>query len=96
MNASVVISSVYSMKWLEADDVIMWKAGRSSYWKNDSVSKNKYYVGFTRSRNNLIICQNEWRFWPYNVPDDLYNVRNLDSEQWSEEDDDGEDRGFPF
>jgi superfamily I DNA and RNA helicase len=98
MRASIIISSIYSMKWLEADDVIIWKIWWSEWWKNDSLSKNKYYVGFTRSRNNLIICQNNWRFWPYDVPENLYKIKKRDKIEPTEVDEDEYDEyeDLPF
>ena len=77
MNASVIITTIFSMKWLEADDIIMRNYWKNSWWWNDSTSKNRYYVWFTRSRNNLIICQYETNFWPYDVPSDLYTLKDF-------------------
>ena len=75
MNASVLITTIQSMKWLEADDIIMWKMWLSAWWSLETFSRNMYYVWFTRSRDNLIICQKDESFWPFNVPNDLYSLR---------------------
>ncbi len=81
VQANIVVSTPYSMKWLEFDVVILWKAWQSDIWKDTSKNRNLFYVSMTRAKDNLIICQNEDGFWDFNIDDSTYIVNNIENSE---------------
>ena len=57
----VYIGTIHSSKGLEYDTVHLFGVGGSSFQISDEDSKNVFYVGCTRAKNNLYIYSDKYR-----------------------------------
>lgn len=51
----IVVTTIDDVKGLEFTNVLIWNPSRSSYPKEDRLSKNRLYVGMTRAEENLCL-----------------------------------------